>query len=64
MQFVIHLNRRDMMNAAGATLINSQNTFDALLKNFAQIKTKLNMKMSKIKKLYELKEKNLSKIIS
>ena len=64
MQPVIHSNCRDVMNAIDATLINNQSAFDALLKNFAQIKTKLNMKMNKIKKLYESKEKNLSKIMS
>ena len=56
--------RWDVMNAVDATSINSQNAFDALSKNFAQIKTKLNMKMSKIKELYKLKEKNLSKMMS
>ena len=52
------------MNAIDAPLINNRNAFNAFLRNFAQIKTKLNMKMNKIKKLYETKEKNLSKIIS
>ena len=64
MQPAIYSNRQDVMNAIDATLINSQNTFDALSRNFAQIKTKLNMKMNKIKELYESKEKNLSRIIS
>ena len=64
MQLVIHLNRRDVVNVIGATSINSQDVFDASLKNFAQIKTKLNMKMGKIKRLYESKEKNLSKMMS
>ena len=64
MQLVIHLNRQDVLNAADATSINNQNAFDALSKNFAQIKAKLNMKMNKIRKLYELKEKNLSKMMS
>ena len=64
MQFIIHSNRRDVMNVIGATSINSQNAFDALLRNFAQIKTKLNTKMSKIRELYELKEKNSSKMMS
>ena len=64
MQFVIHSNRRDVMNAIDATLINNQSAFNAFLRNFAQIKTKLNMKINKIRKLYELKEKNLLKIIS
>ena len=64
MQLVIHSDRRDVMNVIDATSINNQGAFDALSKDFAQIKTKLNMKMSKIKKLYESKEKNLSKMIS
>ena len=48
-----------MMNAIEATLINNQSAFDALLKNFAQIKTKLNMKINKIKKLYKFKKKSI-----
>ena len=52
-----------MMNVIDATSINSENAFNALSKSFAQIKTKLNTKMSKIKEFYESKEKNLSKII-
>ena len=64
MQPVIHLNRRDVMNAIGATSINNQNAFDALSKDFAQIKAKLNMKMNKIKEFYESKEKNLLRIMS
>ena len=52
-----------MMNAIDATSINNQETFNALSKNFAQIKTKLSMKMNRIKKFYKSKEKNLSKII-
>ena len=64
MQFIIHSNRQDVMNVADATSISSQNAFDAFLKNFAQIKAKLNTKMNKIKKLYESKEKNLSKMMS
>ena len=63
MQLVIHLNRQDVMNAINVTLINNQNARDTFSKNFVQIKAKLNMKINKIKKLYELKEKNLSKII-
>ena len=51
------------MNIIDATLINSQNAFNAFLKNFAQIKTKLNTEMSKIKEFYKSKEKNLSKMI-
>ena len=53
-----------MMNAIDATSINNQSASDASLKNFAQIKTKINMKMNKIKKFYESKEKNLSKMMS
>ena len=53
-----------MMNAIDATSINNQNVFNALSKDFAQIKTKLNMKINKIRKFYESKEKNLSKIMS
>ena len=64
MQLAIHSDRQDVMNAIDATSINNQNAFDAFSRNFAQIKTKLNMKMSKIKELYELKKKNLSKIMS
>ena len=64
MQSVIHSDRRDMMNAIDATSINNQNASDAPLKDFAQIRTKLNMKMNKIRKLYESKEKNLSKMMS
>ena len=64
MQLIIHSNCRNIMNAIDAMSINNQSVFDALLKNFAQIKTKLNMKINKIKKLYKLKEKNLLKIMS
>ena len=64
MQPVIHSNRRGVMNAVGATSASSQGASDALSKDFAQIKTELNMKMNKIRKLYESKEKNLSKIMS
>ena len=64
MQLIIHLNRRNVMNAIDATSINNQNAFDAFLRNFAQIKAKLNMKINKIEKLYESKEKNLSKMMS
>ena len=52
------------MNAIDATSINSQNAFKTLSKNFAQIKAKLNTKMNKIKKLYESREKNLSRMMS
>ena len=51
------------MNAINETLINNKSVFNAFLKNFAQIRAKLNMKMNKIKKLYKSKEKNLLKII-
>ena len=64
MQLIIHSNRRGVMNVTGATPISSQSAPDAFSKNFAQIKTKLNTKMSKIRKLYESKEKNLSKMMS
>ena len=46
-----------MMNATDATSINSQNAFNALLKNFAQITIKLNIKMNKIKKTLSVKRK-------
>ena len=52
------------MNAIDATSINSRNAFNAPLTNFVQIKTKLNMKMNKIEKFYESKEKNLSEMMS
>ena len=35
MQPVIHSNRRNVINAIDATSINSQNAFDASLRNFA-----------------------------
>ena len=63
MQSTIHSNRRDVMNVIDATSISSQNAPDAFSRNFAQIKAKLNTKMSKIKELYESKEKNLSKMM-
>ena len=52
------------MNATDATLINNQNTFNAFSKDFVSIKTKLNMKINKMKEFYKSKEKNLSKMIS
>ena len=64
MQLAIHSNCWNVINAIDATLINNQNAFNAFLKSFAQIKTKLNIKMNKIKKLYESKKKNLLKMIS
>ena len=53
-----------MMNAINATSISSQSASDALSRSFTQIKTKLNMKIDKIKELYKLKEKNLSRMMS
>ena len=64
MQLAIHSDCQEMMNAIDATSINSQNAFNAFSTHFVQIKTKLNMKMNKIKELYKLKEKNLSKMMS
>ena len=64
MQPVIHSDRQNVMNAIDATSISNQDAFDAPSKNFAQIKTELNIKMSKIRKFYKSKEKNMSKIIS
>ena len=64
MQFAIYLNHFNQMNAIGATLMSSQNAVNAFLINFAKIKMKMNTKMSKIKKLYELKKKNLTKMMS
>ena len=52
------------MNVIDATSISSQSAFDAFSRNFAQIKAKLNTKMSKIRKFYESKEKNLSRMMS
>ena len=52
------------MSAIDATSINSQSAFDTSSKDFAQIKMKLNMKMNKTEKFYELKKKNLSRIMS
>ena len=63
MQLAIHLNCRDVMNAIDAMSINNQSAFDAFSTNFVQIKTKLNMKINKIREFYESKKKNLSKII-
>ena len=64
MQLAIHLNRWDVMNVIDATSIKSQSVLNIFSRNFAQIKTKLNMKMNKIKKFYKSKEKNLSKMMS
>ena len=64
MQLTIHSNRRDVMDVTGATSVSSQSAFDASLRNFAQIKAKLNTEMSKIRELYESKEKNLSRMMS
>ena len=52
------------MNAIDATTINSQSAVNALLTNFIKAKMKINRKINKIKKLYELKKKNLTKIMS
>ena len=64
MQLAIHLNRFDQMNAIDATSINSQNAVNAFLTNFAKIKMKINTKMSKIKRFYKSKKKNLTKMMS
>ena len=63
MQLAIHSDRRNIINAIDTTSINSQNVLNMLLKSFAQIKIKLNMKISKIKRFYKSKEKNLLKIL-
>ena len=52
------------MNAIDATLTSKQNAFDTLSKDFAQIKAKFNTKMNKIKKLYESKKKNVTRMMS
>ena len=64
MQPAIHSNRFDQMNATGATSMNNQSAVNALLTNFAKIKIKMNTKISKIKRLYESKKKNLTKMMS
>ena len=64
MQPAIHLNRLDQMNAIGATSMNNQSAISAPLMSFAKIKMKMNTKMSKIKRLYESKKKNLTKMMS
>ena len=64
MQFAIHLNRFDQMNAIDATSMSNQSAVNASLTNFAKIKMKMNMKMNKIKRLYESKKKNLTKMMS
>ena len=64
MQLAIHSDRLDQMNAIGATSMSNQSAANAPLTNFAKIKTKMNTKMSKIRKLYESKEKNLTKMMS
>ena len=63
MQFAIHSNCREIINAIDATLTSNQNAFNALLKNFEQIELKLNTKISIIKELYKTKEKNANEII-
>ena len=64
MQFAIHLNCFDQMNAIDATSMSNQNAINALLMKFAKIKMKMNTKMNKIKEFYKLKKKNLTKMIS
>ena len=64
MQLAIHSDRQNVMNAIDAMSINNQSASETPSRNFAQIKTKLNTKMSKIRKLYESRKKNLSKIMS
>ena len=51
------------MNAIDAMLTSRQSAFNTLLKKFAQIKAKLNTKINKIKKLYESKKKNLTRMM-
>ena len=64
MQFAIHSDRLDQMNAIGATSMSSQSAVNASLTNFAKIKMKMNTKMSKIRKFYESKKKNLTEMMS
>ena len=64
MQPAIHSNRLGQMNAIDATSMSSQNAASALLTNFAKIKIKMNTEMSKIKKLYKSKKKNLTRMMS
>ena len=64
MQLAIHSNRFDQMNAIDATSMSNQNAVNAFLTNFAKIKMKINTKMNKIKEFYELKKKNLTKMMS
>ena len=47
------------MNAVDVTSIKNQSARDAPSRNFAQIKTKLNMKINKIRKLYKSKKKSV-----
>ena len=64
MQFAIYSNCFDQINAIDATLMSSQNAINASLTNFAKIKIKINIKINKIKELYELNKKNLTRMIS
>ena len=61
MQLEIHSDRFDMMNAIDATSTSNQSASNTFLKNFAQIKSKLNTKMSTIREFYETKEKTRQK---
>ena len=64
MQSAIHSDRFDQMNAIDAMLMSSQSAVNAFLTNFAKIKMKMNTKMNKIRRLYELKKKNLTRMMS
>ena len=63
-QFTIHLNCFDQINAIDATSMSSQNAINASLTNFTKIKIKMNTKINKIKKFYKSKKKNLTRIMS
>ena len=60
MQPAIHSDRLGQVNATGATPVSSQSAVSAPLTSFAKIKAKMNTEMSKIRGLYESKEKNLT----
>ena len=64
MQPAIHSNRFGQVNATDATSMSSQDAVSAPLTSFAKIKIKMNTKMSKIRRLYESKKKNLTKMMS
>ena len=64
MQFTIHLNRCEIMNAIDATLTSSSNALNALSKEFEQIKLRLNTKISIIKEFYKTRKKNANEVIS